>query len=100
MLPLYGTCVAFRPAALLKYSPTRCAVAPVPDEAKVYLPGLAFSSATNSRAFAAGNAVCATRMYGEKPALAMGARSRSDTYGTLSNSGLMVTGPLDAASSV
>jgi hypothetical protein len=47
-LPLYGTWVAVMPTEALKDSATRCAVAPVPDDAKVYLPGLALSIATNS----------------------------------------------------
>ena len=53
-LPLYGTCRALMPACELNSSATRCAVAPVPDEAKVYLSGFAFASAMNSFALLAG----------------------------------------------
>ena len=54
-VPLYGTWRALMPAVELKSSAKRCAVAPVPDEEKVYLSGLARNSAMNSRALAAGN---------------------------------------------
>src|SRR5207247_9413581 len=59
-LPLYGTWRAWICAIELKSSVNRCAVAPVPDEEKVYLPGFAFTSAMNSFALLAGKAGCVT----------------------------------------
>src|SRR2546430_11397418 len=63
-LPLYGTWRAWICAIELKSSVNRCAVAPVPDEEKVYLPGFAFTSAMNSFALFAGKAGCVTSAKG------------------------------------
>jgi hypothetical protein len=48
VVPLYGTCVSSIAAACWNISPVRWISAPTPEEAKVYLPGLAFARATNS----------------------------------------------------
>src|SRR5947207_7046320 len=74
-------CRAWIPATELNSSPKRCAVAAVPEEAKVYLPGFAFNSATNSFASAAGNEGCTTRAKGTAAIRLTGARSFSGSYG-------------------
>src|SRR2546421_576956 len=53
-------CVSSIAAACLKSSPVRWIRPPVPEEAKVSLPGLAFAAATKSRTERAGDDVDAT----------------------------------------
>ena len=76
-LPLYGTCRALMPACELNSSATRCAVAPVPEDAKVYLSGFAFSSAMNSFALFAGKPAAATSAYGLRVIRPISVRSLS-----------------------
>src|SRR2546426_6570031 len=80
-LPLYGTCRGWICAIELKSSVNRCAVAPVPDEEKVYLPGFAFTSAMNSFALFAGKAGCVTSAKGVAATRLIGARSLSGSQG-------------------
>ena len=54
-----------------------CAVAPVPEEAKVYLPGFARTSARNSFAFEAGKFAGTTSANGAAAIRLTGARSLS-----------------------
>ena len=42
-LPLYGTCVICTPAITLKSSPDKWIDVPLPDDAKLSLPGLALA---------------------------------------------------------
>jgi hypothetical protein len=42
-VPLYGTCTALMPAALLNISQARCRVVPLPAEPQLILPGLALA---------------------------------------------------------
>src|SRR3954471_14400190 len=99
-LPLYGTCRAFNPAMELKSSDTRCAVAPVPEDEKVYLSGLARTSVTNSRALFAGKLGFTTNAKGASAIRLTGARALSGSYGIFCRFGMMEMGPLEAASSV
>ena len=46
--PRYGTCTISTPAIILKSSPDRCSVVPLPAEAYEYLFGFFFSSAISS----------------------------------------------------
>src|SRR3954467_15116407 len=80
-VPLYGTWRALMPAWWLKSSAKRCAVAPVPDEEKVYLSGFFFSSSMNSRALFAGNDGLVTITYALRQIRLIGARSLSGSYG-------------------
>src|SRR5258705_8305033 len=97
-LPLYGTCVAFSPLMLLNHSATKCAVAPVPEDANVYLPGFAFTWAMNSGAVFAGNDGWLDSTYGDIATFATAASSRSGSYGAFCSKGLIETGPDDPAS--
>src|SRR4051812_37386029 len=99
-LPLYGTWRALSPAIELNSSETRCAVAPVPDEEKVYLSGFDRTSSTNSRALFAGNEGCVTRANGAMAMRLTGCRSFSGSYGIFCRFGMIEIGPLDAASRV
>ena len=54
-----------------------CAVAPVPEDAKVYLPGFARTSARNSFAFDAGKLGATTSANGAVAIRLTGARSLS-----------------------
>ena len=66
--------------------------------AKVYLSGLARTSATNSRRLAAGTLGCAVTSSGTEPMFATGVKSRCTSYGTFfRNSGLMTK--IDACTS-
>ena len=72
------------PAFWLNNSSARWTAVPVPDDAKLYLPGLAFSSAMNSRKSLTGR-VGETIMTGAKRVtIETGARSRIQSYGSLS----------------
>ena len=53
---MYGMCVALTCACMLNSSSVRWLVAPAPEDANEYLPGLARIAATNSATFDAGNA--------------------------------------------
>ena len=52
--PRYGTWVILMPAMAIKSSADICGDAPVPDDAKLTLPGLAFTYSMNSATFLAG----------------------------------------------
>jgi hypothetical protein len=52
------------PVVDLKSSIVRCGEAPMPDDAYLNLPGLAFASLTNSATFAAGSDGVTQRMFG------------------------------------
>ena len=56
-LPLYGMCCISTPAIDLNSSPDRCCDVPLPLDANVYLPGLAFISAISSATVFGGNVV-------------------------------------------
>ena len=74
-VPLYGTWRALSCAIELKSSVKRCAVAPVPEDEKVYLSGLALTSATNAFASAAGKEGWVTSANGTRAIRLTGARS-------------------------
>src|ERR1700687_2174246 len=99
-LPLYGTWRALSCAIELNSSATRCAVAPVPDEAKVYLSGLLRTSWTNSRASLAGKLAFVTRANGARAIRLTGTKSFSGSYGVFCRFGMIEIGPLEVASSV
>src|SRR4051812_29521186 len=53
--PLYGTCVQVKLAIARKSSPDKCVMVPVPADATLIAPGLAFASATRSFTVLTGN---------------------------------------------
>src|SRR5258706_8483482 len=99
-VPLYGTCTAFNCAIELNSSANRWAVAPVPEEENVYLPGFARTRAMNSFAFDAGKDGCTTSANGTALVRLTGARSVRGSYGVFCRFGMIEIGPLEAASSV
>ena len=71
------------PARFMKFSMLAWPSEPVPGEAKVYLPGLALASATNSCMVLAGTLGCTTKTLGTLITLVMGAKSFTASYGSL-----------------
>ena len=69
----------FTPAMLLKSSLERWAVEPLPDEAKLMLPGFALASATSSRIEFACTEGWVTRIIGLDATMPIGTRSRAGT---------------------
>jgi len=76
-LPRYGMCCISTPVIVLNSSPERCCDVPLPLDAKLYLPGLALSSAINSRTSFAGNSGLTTSMFGTRTISVIGAKSRT-----------------------
>ncbi len=74
-LPLYGMCCMSTPAIVLKSSPDRCCDVPLPDEANVYFPGLAFSKTTSSFTSFAGTPGLTTSMFGTRAIIVIGMKS-------------------------
>src|SRR5689334_3319384 len=100
-LPLYGTWrTPWMPAIELKSSVKRCAVAPVPEEEKVYFAGFDLISAMKALASAAGNEGFTTSANGAAAIRLTGVRSFIVSYGIFCRFGMIEIGPLDAASSV
>ena len=64
-VPLYGTCVAFTPAAALKSSHERWREVPLPAEPQLSLPGLALAQAMSSGKVLAGTRFAATSTSGK-----------------------------------
>ena len=60
----------------MSISIARCSVLPIPEEPKLYLPGLAFAYAINSPTDATGVDGCTTSTLGTDPISATGAKSR------------------------
>src|ERR1700730_4621015 len=97
-LPLYGTWRALSCAIELNSSVTRCAVAPVPEDAKGYLSGLLGTSWTNSAASFAGKLGFVTRANGASAIRLTGAKSFSGSYGVFCRFGMIEIGPIEDAS--
>ena len=74
-VPLNGTVTRSSPNASLNNSPLRCGVEPVPGWAKLYFPGLAFTSAISSCAVLAGTLGLMVITFGEAASTATGAKS-------------------------
>ena len=74
-VPLYGTCVAFTPAAALKSSHERWREVPLPAEPQLSLPGLALAQAMSSGKVFAGTRFAATSTSGKIAAVVTGTRS-------------------------
>src|SRR5215470_1732337 len=83
--PLNGTCTMSSPSDRRNCSPARCGGAPVPPEAKVYLPGLALTSAISSLTLLAGTDGLTVSTVVEDAASVTGAKSLIGSYGTQSN---------------
>jgi len=64
------------PVVLASISIAKCSVLPMPDEPKLYFPGLAFAYAINSPTDATGVYGCTTSTLGTVPISATGAKSR------------------------
>ncbi len=79
------------PAMDFNHSPDRRDWLPLPPEAKVSSPGRALASATNSRTFFAGTALCTTRMFEVMNTCEIGAKSFTGSYGSLYRLGLMTS---------
>ena len=72
-----------RPAICFSHSPQMCGLVPEPPEAKVYLPGLAFTSATSSGTVFAGMSGLMTKMFGTCHSMLTGVKSFSASNGSL-----------------
>src|SRR6266581_7419861 len=73
--PLNGTMARSRPNVSLNNSPLRWGVDPVAGWAKLYLPGLAFTSAISSRTVLAGTSGLTISTLGEVATNVTGAKS-------------------------
>ena len=62
---------------------TGAAVVPLPGEATLYLPGLAFNSATRSCIVWAGKSLLTSHEFGVPPILLIGMKSLPMSYGTV-----------------
>ena len=72
-----------RPARCFSISPQMCGLVPAPPEAKVYLPGLAFTSSTSSGTVFAGTSGLTTKMLGTCHSRLIGVKSFSASNGSL-----------------
>src|SRR5206468_3923816 len=79
--PLYGTCGSLVPACFWNSTVARCATVPLPEEAKLMLPGCAFASFTTSASVLNGEFALATIRSGELATRPTGVRSFSGSYG-------------------
>src|SRR5262249_17813193 len=73
--PAKGTVTKLTPSSCLRSSIESDGVVPVPGEATLSLPGLAFIKSINSFIFLAGKWGFASQDFGEAPALVIGMRS-------------------------
>src|SRR5258708_32129910 len=80
--PLKGTCTRSRPSDRRNNAPTRCGGVPVPGDAKLYLPGSALMSATNSPTGCTGSAGLTVSTAGALPAIVTGSKSPAGAQGT------------------
>ena len=76
-LPLYGTWFILTPAMELKSSAERCVDWPLPEEAKLSVPGFALASAISSATFFAGRAGLTTITSGPLVSCETGTKSLS-----------------------
>src|SRR3982074_1649187 len=74
--PRYGTWIILTLVIILNNSPATCCGLPMPGDAMLILPGLAFAWAMNSATVLAGNDGWTTRTFGTRLMLATGAISR------------------------
>src|SRR5690348_2709993 len=80
--PRYGPGVMLRPPASdLHSSPHRCRIEPTPEEPKVYLPGLALTSAIRLARSVTGSLLLTPSSVGVTPTRAIGVKSRIGSYG-------------------
>src|SRR6185436_14697932 len=80
--PLYGTCWKRTPAVFWNFSPVRCATVPLPGDAKLTSPGLAFAAATRSASVLYGDCAGTTMTSGALATRPIGARSLTGSYGS------------------
>ena len=78
-LPLYGTCTAEMPAALVKNSPPRCCAVPAPPLPMFSLPGLALAKSMSSLSVRAGSVELATSSSGALTSSDTGAKSLTES---------------------
>src|SRR4029079_7266367 len=81
LLPLYGTCVISTPVIVLNSSPDRWIDVPLPDDAKLSLPGFAFAYAISSCTDLNGNDGLTTSTFGTPATRITGAKSLTWSYG-------------------
>ena len=98
--PLYGTCTPVVPVCSQNNSAVRWSLLPLPEDAKLILPGLAFSKAITSARVLWGDAAGTTSTLGACTAMETGSRSFSASYGTLNRCGAITKGPSDDTSRV
>jgi hypothetical protein len=68
-------CVAVMPALVLKSSPARCCVLPLPDDEKFSLPGCCFAYSTSSFTEFTGSLLLTISRLGASAKIATGAKS-------------------------
>ncbi|MNT31982.1 hypothetical protein D3C72_1678420 [compost metagenome] len=82
-VPLYGTFRMSRPAIIFMRSPAICSDEPIAPSAIVCLPGLAFTSDTNSGMVRAGKSLRTTSTLGTLASMLMGVKSATGSNGSL-----------------
>ena len=85
-VPLYGTCSILMPVVDMRSSVVRCAAAPMPLEAKVSWPGLAFASSIRSFIVVAGSELVAHTISGEVASNDTCSKLLTESYGSLAYS--------------
>src|ERR1700683_2033286 len=79
--PANGTVMKLRPKACLSISIASGGVVPLPGEATLYFPGLAFIRPINSFMVLAGKSLLTSQEFGDAPALVTGMKSFSTSNG-------------------
>ena len=80
--PRYGTCVIFTPVIAMNNSADRCTEVPLPDDARLTLPGLALAWSMNSCTVLAGTLGCTVITFGTRIRPPTGAMSRMKLNGS------------------
>jgi hypothetical protein len=76
-LPLYGTCTILTPVIIMNISADMWIDVPLPEDAKLILPGLLFARAMNSATDFAGTEGLTSMTFGTRAIMATGTRSFS-----------------------
>src|ERR1700730_17899357 len=80
--PANGTVTKLRPNPCLSISIASDGVVPLPGDATLYLPGLAFTTSISSFIVLAGNSALTSQEFGEAPTLVTGMKSFSASNGS------------------